>query len=234
MKRTMTAAIAGVALTGMIGVGVAAAATGDGPAGRLTDVLSGLVSSGTITQDQADAVSKALDDAREEARAEHEARHAEREAKVEALLQQTLGLSIAEVRERIAAGETLKEIAGTDAKAKALADGAVDLAEEAAKQAVTDGRLTQEQADALTTRARERADAWLAGETVGRGGGLGLLLGGRGMGGDGGRGGMGPGGGMGMGLDGEGRGGHRGGGQRWAEGQDDATTSSPTATTTGA
>jgi polyhydroxyalkanoate synthesis regulator phasin len=206
MKRTMTAAIAGLALTGMIGVGVAAAATGDGPAGRLTDVLSGLVSSGTITQEQADAVSRALEDAREQARAEHEARHAERQAKVEALLQETLDLSVAEVRERMAAGETLKDIAGS--RAQALADGAVDLAEEAAEQAVADGRITQEQADALATRAQERADAWLAGEPMGRGGGLGLLLGGRGMG-EGGRGLQGHGDGDGMG--GRGGPGHGGG-----------------------
>jgi polyhydroxyalkanoate synthesis regulator phasin len=205
MKRTMTAAIAGVALTGIIGVGVAAAATGDGPAGRLADVLSGLVSNGTITQQQADAVGQALDDAREEARAEHEARHAEREAKVEALLQETLGLSVDAVRERIAAGETLKEIAGD--KADALAEGAVALAKEQAAQAVSDGRLTQAQADELATRAQERADAWLAGESTGRGGGLGLLLGGRGMGGPG----MGgPGMGHGDGMGGRGGWGHRG------------------------
>jgi polyhydroxyalkanoate synthesis regulator phasin len=227
MKRTVTAAIAGVALTGMVGIGVAAAATGDGPGARLADVLSGLVSEGTISQEQADAVSRALEDAREEARADHEAHRAEREAEVDALLQETLGLTRDELHERLAAGETLKEVAGD--KADELAAGAVDLVEEETGQAVSDGQLTQERADAIVARAKERAAAWLAGEDTGRGAGLGLLLGGgmgRGMGPDG----AGARGGRGEGPGGWGH--HRGGPGGW--GADDSASDESSTPTTGA
>ena len=59
MRRTVTAAVAGVVLAGAVGAGAAWAATGDGPGGRLADVLAGLGTNGTIDQEQADAVEKA-------------------------------------------------------------------------------------------------------------------------------------------------------------------------------
>jgi hypothetical protein len=202
MKRTVTAAVAGVALTGMIGIGVAAAATGTGPGSLISDALAGLVEDKTLTQEQADAVAKALEDAHDDARAERDQRRTERQAEVDALLQDTLGMSRDQVHEQLAAGKTLKEIAGD--KADELAAGALALADEELDEAVSDGRLTQEQADEALARAKEQADAWLAGEQVqmGRGFALGFLLG-RGMGGGpdemGGPGGMGRHGGRGMG-----------------------------------
>jgi hypothetical protein len=104
----------------------------------------------------------------------------------------------------------------------------VDLVEEETGQAVSDGQLAQERADAIVARAKERAAAWLAGEDTGRGTGLGLLLGGgmgRGMGPDaaGARGGRGDGPG--------GWGHHRGGPGGWGADDDSASDESSTPTT---
>jgi polyhydroxyalkanoate synthesis regulator phasin len=219
MKRTLTAALAGVALAGLIGVGVAAAADGSGPAGRLASVLSGLVSNGTITQEQADAVGEALTDSWEAERAERQADRDARRAEVDALLEKTLGMDSEEVRDQVRAGKTLREVAGDSADE--LAAGMLDLVGKRLDEAVKEGRITQEQAEATLSRATERADAWVAGEdtgAMGRGMGLGLLFG-EGMGrGDG----FGPGGGMGRG--------HGGGqgpmGPRGGEDSDSAESSS--------
>lgn len=209
MKRSVTAALAGVALAGLIGVGVAAAAEGNGPAGRIADVLSGLVSTGTITQEQADAVGEALTDSWEQERAEREADRSARRAEVDALLQKTLGMDSEAVRKEVAGGRTLREIAGDSADE--LAAGMLDLVGTRLDAAVKDGRITQAQAEETLIRAKARADAWVAGEdtaTMGRGMerggdlGLGLLFGpemGPGMGPDSAGGGMGRGHGGGFG-----------------------------------
>ena len=241
MKRSLTAALAGVALAGLIGAGVAAAADDTGPAGRLADALSTLVGNGTITQDQADEVSKALTDSWEQERADRDADRAERTAEIDALLQETLGMDSDAVRAKIAEGQTLLEIAGDSAKE--LAAGMVDLVGQRLDRAVKDGRITQAQAEETLSRAKSRADAWAAGEETGMGRGMDLgLLFGPGMGPEGGfgqGGGMGPEGGFGqgpgMGPDGgfgQGGGmGHRGGGGRgpgaWGgDVEDDPTESS--------
>jgi polyhydroxyalkanoate synthesis regulator phasin len=180
MKRTIAAALAGVTLAGAIGVGVAAAAGGEGPGGRVADVLAGLVSKGAISQEQADAVEKALTDAREEAWAGRDELRAERDQ----LLKDVLGMSAEEVREQLRAGKTLKEIAGD--KAQALADAVVAQVEKRTKEAVAAGRMTQERADEAVAHAKEHAQAWLDGTSEDLGRGL-LGLGGKGR--------MGPGGG---------------------------------------
>lgn len=182
MKRTTTAMVAGLALAGLAGVGIASAATANGPAGRIGEVLASLVQKGTITQGQADAVQGAIDDAREKDQSEREARRAERQAEVDTLLESTLGLTRDEVVEKLREGRTLKEIAGD--KADELAAGAKELAQKGLDEAVADGRMTQAQADALAKELDSRVDAWLAGADDGRGPGvgLGLLLGGTGRG----------------------------------------------------
>lgn len=200
-RRTAAAAVAGLTLAGLIGVGVAGAATGTGPGGRIADALAGLVSNGTLTQDQADAVSKALDDARAKAWADRDARMTERRAEVDALVKDTLGMTTEELRQQIAAGKTLREVAGDNAEA--LAAGFVAMVKEDLDAEVAEGDLTQAQADERLAAVQKQVDAWLAGDdTALRGRGLGLLWG---------LGGHGPGmGGPGMG--GPGMMGHRGGG----------------------
>lgn len=183
MRRTVTAAIAGVALAALIGAGVAAANDGQGPAGRLGDALSGLVSKGTITQQQADSVEKALTDSRAEERAAREQDREDRRAEIDALLQSTISADSAAVMEQLREGRTLLEIAGDSAEE--LADGMLDLLTQRLDRAVQEGRITEEQAAETLTRAGDRATAWLQGDDsgVGRGWGLGLLLGrGAGMG----------------------------------------------------
>lgn len=180
MKRAVIAATAGIALAGAIGVGVASAATGSGPASWVSEALSGLVKDGTLDQQQADAVVKALEDSREEARADRQQRREESQERVETLLQDTLGISAQELRTRLQDGKTLKEIAGD--KADELGAGLVTLAKERSAAAVADGRLTQDQADGLVSRVEQRVKAWLAGDDdLARLGGLGMLLGDRGM-----------------------------------------------------
>ncbi len=189
MKRTTTTILAGVALAGMAGVGIAAAAGDTGPGSRVAEALKSLVSDKTLTQEQADAVAKALDDAHEEARAEREARRAERdelraerEAELEALLDETLGMSLDDVRTQLREGQTLREIAGDDKAAEDLAAGIKALVREHLAEEVAEGHITQERADSALSTLDERVDAWLDG--TGRPGlGFGLPLGGPGMGG---------------------------------------------------
>jgi polyhydroxyalkanoate synthesis regulator phasin len=232
MNRSVSAAVAGVALAALIGVGVAAASDGTGPAGRFADVLSGLVSKGTITQQQADDVGKALTDSWQQDRADREADRAARKAEIDALLTTTLGMDSDAVREKIQSGKTLREVAGD--KADELAAGMLDLVATRLDTAVTEGRITQSQAEETLSRAKKRADAWVAGEDtgmMGRGMGMGLLFG-PGMGPDEG---FGPGDGMGPGMRGR-HGGGFGPGPMW-DGDDDAdepgTSNSATASTTG-
>lgn len=221
MKRTMTAAVAGVALAGIAGAGIAVAATGDGPGGRLADVLASLVEKGTINQKQAEAVEEALGDARVEALAEREQHRAEQQAEVDALLKDTLGVTREQLRERLAAGETLREIAGGNADE--FAAGLQKMQREHLDEAVADGRMTQEQADQFRARSDERVQSWLDGEDVGLGREFGLGPLGRGMG-DGMRG---DGDGMGRGP-----GGHRGGGYGMGgHGLDDGSTDDGTGST---
>lgn len=182
MRRTVTAVVAGVALTATVGIGMASAANGTNPATYISDALAGLVKDGTINQSQADAVAEALDDARDQAKEDRQAKRAERTGQVDALLQDTLGLSRSEVAAQLRDGKTLKQIAGD--KADELAAGALKLVRAGLDDAVASGRLTQEQADRAYDRAKERADAWLAGDDDARGGLWMLMgLGGRGMGG---------------------------------------------------
>ncbi len=178
MKRTVAAALTGVALAAVIGVGAAAAADGTGSAGRLADALSGLVSKGTITQQQADEVNQALTESWATDRAEHEQNRAARTAEIDALLSRTLGMDAAEVRAQIEGGKTLLEVAGDSADE--LAAGMLELVGARLDAAVKEGRITDSQAAETLARAEKRTDAWLAGEDTaraGRGRGLGLLFG---------------------------------------------------------
>lgn len=242
MKRTLTAAVAGVALAGLIGAGVAVADDGFSPGQRLDDVLSGLVGDGTLSQDQADELTDALTQAREKAQEEREQRQSERRAEVDALLQDTIGMDAEALHEQLRDGKTLLEIAGDSADE--LAAGALDLLAANLDRAVEDGWMTQERVETVLTQARERADAWLAGEEVGPDAGLGLLMGPGGFGpgpgaeghkgrGPGGSAGMGPGG-IGAGGMGPGHGGQgfRQGPRGWDDGDSSAPSGSASATNT--
>lgn len=115
--------------------------------------LAELVKAGTITQSQADAISKKLveyranKDARKE---EHQARHAE----VEALVASTVGIDAATIKTRLAAGETLAAIAG--AKKDALISALVTFQTKEIDAHVTAGKLKADQAAKLKTNLKDR------------------------------------------------------------------------------
>jgi hypothetical protein len=117
---------------------------------ELKSVLAGLVTKGTITQAQSDAITAEIS----AARVAHEAnrvadqgtRSAERAAH-EALIATTIGIDAATIKSRLAAGETLGAIAGT--KKAALITVLVDEASKKIDAAVTAGRMTAAQATTL-------------------------------------------------------------------------------------
>lgn len=160
-RRTTMTVLAGVGLAGAAALGTAGYALAqDGTQDRLRDgvaeVLSRLVDSGTITQEQADAVAGALADARDQRMDEMRERMSERQEQVDSILQDVLGLSAEEVAERLAGGETLREIAGD--QADELVDAVVAAAENEVAAAVDAGRLTQEQADRFLEQLPERVE----------------------------------------------------------------------------
>jgi polyhydroxyalkanoate synthesis regulator phasin len=117
---------------------------GKGHEAQIASVLSGLVTKGTITQAQADAVIAALE-------ADRAAMDADRplakdRAAIDALVASTLGIDSATIKSRLKAGETLAAIAGS--KKAALIDALVAEESKRIDAAVTAGKLTADQATA--------------------------------------------------------------------------------------
>lgn len=116
----------------------------------LAAVLAKLVTAGTITQAQSDAIVKALADdkvakdaARDAERVANDAARLAQQAKHEAVITGALGITAAELKIQLQTGKTLAEIAGTkkDALIAALvAEKSADL-----DAAGTAGKLTAEQ-----------------------------------------------------------------------------------------
>ena len=129
-----------------------AANPGKGPEANFQTVLSGLVSKGTITQAQADAVLAALIAARpakddnDGVRPDKATMDAHRAAQ-EALVASTIGLDAATIKSRLAAGETLAAIAG--AKKDALIAALVAFETKEIDARVTAGTLTAAQATSM-------------------------------------------------------------------------------------
>jgi hypothetical protein len=148
-KRVAAIAITIAALTaGSVGVASAHDAAGKGAA--KTTILAELVKAGTITQAQADAISKKFDDFKATKDANKAANQAAREAhraEVEALVASTIGIDAATIKSRLAAGETLAAIAGT--KKAALISALVALETKEIDARVTAGKLTAAQATTL-------------------------------------------------------------------------------------
>ena len=145
MKKKLIAAsvVAGLALT-LGGVAGASAHDRMGEKGQgLSSILTGLVSKGTLTQTQGDAITKALTDARGAAKAAHDAARAEH-IKV---ITDALGIDEATLKSRVEAGESLATIAG--AKKDALITALVAYETKKIDAAVTAGKLTAAQATAM-------------------------------------------------------------------------------------
>jgi polyhydroxyalkanoate synthesis regulator phasin len=166
--------ITSIVLTGALGLGgvatgvvlapaMASAATGDSTAttavsDRLTkikEVLSGLVSDGTINQAQADKVATTLDAALPRGGGHHGGgRGGGRNLETAA---SALGTTVAELRTALEGGKSLADVASSKGVSKAtLTAKLVEAAKARLAEKVTAGDLTQAQADArvadLTTR----------------------------------------------------------------------------------
>ena len=193
-KLKIAAAGTGVVLI-ISGAGIASAdsshAKGPNPFSR---ALSSLVGKGTITQNQADEITKAIDADRTAQEVAHTAAQTARES----LVATTLGIDTATVKSRMAAGETLAAIAGT--KTDALIAALVKLETTEIDARVTAGVLTAAQATTkkATLQARVTAEINKTRGSMGGPGKGGPGRGGKGdhMGGDN-RGGRGHGGGFG-------------------------------------
>jgi Spy/CpxP family protein refolding chaperone len=159
MKKKLIAAsaVAGLALS-LGTAGVASAHDHRGGKGeKITTVLGGLVTSGTLTQAQADAITKAMTSARDAAKAAHDAARAEH-VKV---ITDTLGIDEATLKSRVKAGESLATIAG--AKKDALITALVAFETKKIDAAVAAGKITAEKATALksglTSRVTEKVES---------------------------------------------------------------------------
>ena len=175
---------------------------GVGPEQALATILKDLVTKGTLTQAQADAVTAAA----AAAKAAHDANHpmggkggllgADRAA-IETLVSTTIGVDTATIKSRLQAGESLAQIAGT--KKDALIAALVADETKRIDAAVTAGKLTA--AQATTLKANLVAHVTEEVNAVGGKGPFGKGPKG-GKGGHGGRGGHGHGGPMGGGMGG--------------------------------
>lgn len=155
MKRQTKLALvgAGSALAiAIAGTGVASAATdvvtkGNNPLSRL---LSSLVSKGTISQSQADAIVSAADEMRTQ---DQTARNARRDA-FQKVITDTLGLQWSTIQTRLHNGETLAKIAG-DKKAT-LITALVAFEKSQIDADVKSGRLTESQATSIKANVETR------------------------------------------------------------------------------
>ena len=117
---------------------------------RMSSMLSGLVSNGTITQSQADAIIKAAEGMRA---ASKSIKDANRTA-LDSVITSTLGISLDTLTSRLKAGETLSTIAGDKKSALITA-----LAAEINKQidaALAAGKITADQATAQKGESVDR------------------------------------------------------------------------------
>ncbi len=137
--------------------GASFASANDRMSGRegkgINSLLSSLVSNGTITQSQADAIAKAATDLRGAAKAIKQANR----ASLDAVITSTLGITLDAVKTRMKAGESLAQIAGEKKDAlitalsaevnkqidSAVAAGKVSATQAAAQKAKTTDRVTK-------------------------------------------------------------------------------------------
>lgn len=146
-KKRLAAVVVTIAALTTGSVGIASAH--DKGAGR-DQVIAELVTAGTITQVQADAIANKFAEkhsAKEANRAANEASKVAHRAAVEALVSSTIGLDATTIKNRLAAGETLASIAGV--KKDALITALVALETSRIDADVLAGKLTAAQATTL-------------------------------------------------------------------------------------
>ena len=177
-KRLAAVAITIAALTAG-STGIASAHDGVNKGLVKATVLADLVKAGTITQAQADAISKKFDELKAKMQANKAANKAERDAhhaELQALISSTLGIDSATIKSRLEAGETLATIAG--AKKDALISALVAHATKEIDARVTAGKLTAAQATTLkanlTNQITKMVDSVKGPKGLGHKGGKGM------------------------------------------------------------
>ena len=156
MKKKFVAVVATTAIA--LSVSATAVASADHGKGRekLGSALSGLVSKGTITQSQADAITKALADARVAGKVVLDKNRAAELA----VITSTLGITEEALKIRIKAGDSLATIAG--ANKDALIAALVAFKTKEINDAQAAGKITAEQAAKMkahvTTHVTERVN----------------------------------------------------------------------------
>jgi len=150
MKKKLVAVIATTAIA--LTVSAASIASADAGKGKekLGSLLSGLVSKGTITQSQADAITKALDDAKTAGKA---AMDKNRAAQL-AVITSTLGITEEALKTRMKAGDSLATIAG--ANKDALIAALVAYENKEITDAQTAGKITADRATKMKANVTAR------------------------------------------------------------------------------
>jgi polyhydroxyalkanoate synthesis regulator phasin len=156
MKKKLVAVIATTAIALTVSAGSVASADAGKGKEKLGSLLSGLVSKGTITQSQADAITKALDDAKTAGKAVMDKNRAEHLA----VITSTLGITEEALKTRMKAGDSLATIAG--ANKDALIAALVAHENKEITDAQTAGKITADQATKMkanvTARVTERVN----------------------------------------------------------------------------
>ena len=156
MKKKFVAVVATTAIA--LSVSATAVASADHGKGRekLGSALSGLVSKGTITQSQADAITKALEDARVAGKVVLDKNRAAELA----VITSTLGITEEALKTRVKAGDSLATIAGSNKDA--LIAALVAYKTKVISDAQTAGKITAERAAKMkanvTTQVTERVN----------------------------------------------------------------------------
>jgi O-acetyl-ADP-ribose deacetylase (regulator of RNase III) len=150
MKKKVVAAIATAAVAlSLSGSGIASADDRKGGE-KITSLLSSLVSKGTITQSQADAIAQAAKDARAVGKVKMD----KDRAAIDAVVTSTLGISLETVKSRLKAGETLAAIAG-DKKAALITAISAEINKQIDAAAAA-GKLTAAQVTTEKAKTTER------------------------------------------------------------------------------
>lgn len=148
-KKLIAASVLSVAALTLGSVTVANAYDGRSDRDKVSTVLGGLVSKGTLTQAQVDAIKKAFDDARGEMRAKIDAERAAHEK----VITDALGISAADLATRLKAGDSLATIAG--AKKDALITALVAHHTKKINDALAAGKLTAAQAASMKANLKD-------------------------------------------------------------------------------
>jgi len=147
MKKRLIAGSAIAALTLSLATATGAVADEKFRDGKgISNIFRGLVSNGTLTQAQVDAISQAMQDARGAGKAAFEAAKAER-IKV---ITDALGIDAATLETKRKAGQSLADIAGD--KKDALIAALVAYESKKIDAAVASGKLSAERATALKSK----------------------------------------------------------------------------------